>query len=266
MESLGTHFNILFLLIWLFGVPHGVFDLLFIQEQADHSWMKMLFGVFVYVLMVWGVISLWLFFPLTSLIIFLVISTLHFGRTNQLFSFEKVNDIVSWMTHGGVVTFFLPWFGFNQLIPIFNALGVIDVTLLLYFLNGMMVIWISACLRYVFTKKTFDLFDLETIVWILLTVCLPPLLVFMFYFCCSHANKHYYWIFKTRGNLIQKNKVTLSAILLMTWLLGLFIYWDFYQINWASAAIKTCFIGLAALTVPHMLMIDLLSSFKQRII
>ena len=83
---------------------------------------------------------------------------------------------------------------------------------------------------------------------------------FSFYFCFIHSFNHIKRILPSlRNNLSDKNIRNMFVFFtLLTWVLGFLIltYLNF-NISLDHSIIKVTFIGLAALTFPHMILVDL---------
>ena len=83
---------------------------------------------------------------------------------------------------------------------------------------------------------------------------------FSFYFCFIHSFNHIKRILPSlRNNLSDKNiKNMFLFFTVLTWILGfiIFTYLNFYG-SLDHSIIKVTFIGLAALTFPHMILVDL---------
>ena len=83
---------------------------------------------------------------------------------------------------------------------------------------------------------------------------------FSFYFCFIHSFNHIKRILPSlRNNLSNKNIRNMFLFFtLLTWVLGFLIltYLNF-NISLDHSIIKVTFIGLAALTFPHMILVDL---------
>ena len=91
---------------------------------------------------------------------------------------------------------------------------------------------------------------------------LPPLWGFAFYFCCVHSVRHFFNLSKKLQiigkfdifALLLTVTVTLILIMVATFLLE--------GKEFENDLVKITFIGLAALTVPHMLLVDFYPKIK----
>ena len=83
---------------------------------------------------------------------------------------------------------------------------------------------------------------------------------FSFYFCFIHSFNHIKRILPSlRNNLSDKNIRNMFLFFtLLTWVLGsLILTYLNFNISLDHSIIKVTFIGLAALTFPHMILVDL---------
>jgi len=87
----------------------------------------------------------------------------------------------------------------------------------------------------------------------------PPLLGFAIYFCCIHSVRHFSHMATLLKSTLQQFQITRTTVVfsLMTWAVMLLIVADqSSSIGLEPALLQVIFIGLAALTVPHMILVD----------
>ena len=89
-----------------------------------------------------------------------------------------------------------------------------------------------------------------------------PLLSFAIYFCFFHTYKHLKHLIKNiYSNLTNKKFViySTSVFTAISWFGGLgIIYYLVQNFSLYESILKVIFIGLAALTLPHMLLVDVI--------
>lgn len=254
-------------LITLIGLPHGAIDGPLLNRtngmQAHHN-IKLLAYIF-------AGISFWLFwvcFPNIGLLIFLIISLMHFGlgdlRSNFLSAdlnrFEKF--IISFC-HGGLVTILVPVFHPEKTFLIFNLLGVTRDFFYSIFLIGFLF-W---CISFIVLSMNAFLFSLkrrplyEIIFLAIICSLFDPIVFFTFYFCCIHTLRHLISIKdkcvsnKEFNGTIWKTIPFFFATMFIV--ASLVVYYGFFKdFDFTESLMKTVFLLLASLTVPHMLFID----------
>ena len=148
--------------------------------------------------------------------------------------------------------------GRNKVSATFSMSSMTDIVflLLVFFL-----FWsIGVCLHTYETLRSkhyniaFELIGLIFLAWYA-----PPLVTFAIYFCFIHSRRHFSFVWKQLQHMSSKKIMIGSAFILSctSWLIGGGIYFFLNSKMMASeAALQTVFIGLAALTVPHMILID----------
>ena len=76
----ANQFKLLIFSMILFGVPHGALDLYIEGKTMQSGDIKGNIVLLKYILNVLGYALLWYFFPLISLIVFIIITAYHFGE------------------------------------------------------------------------------------------------------------------------------------------------------------------------------------------
>ena len=87
----------------------------------------------------------------------------------------------------------------------------------------------------------------------------PPLLGFAIYFCCVHSARHFRKIYATIKETVASGNIKNQAILftVISWIAAGIAFWMFADFaDPGPTILRITFIGLAALTVPHMILID----------
>jgi len=261
------------LLILTIGISHGSLDhnkgkkLLNILKITN-----MYFFYLLYILIGVLIIILWLILPTTTLILFLIVASYHFGKEdtdfltdnnlslNQLFYFLK-----------GLLIVIAPLnFHFEETINIFKLLLISGEKFYIFLgyiesYNIIPIIFIfsvfsSICLfiknfRFINFSIFLDFFSI-----LILNYYLSPLLAFTFYFCFLHSIRHSIsLIFELDQNNLKngflifiKKALPLTLITAIMFLVSLLILKNYYVLD--NAILKVIFIGLASLTFPHILL------------
>jgi len=249
---------VLGVLVATLGLPHGALDPL-IARRAGLWRTPLGFAGFNlgYLVIVVLVVGVWLLAPTASLIGFLVVSGIHFGADWN----SGRSVVLRSLTGVGLLT--LPAFAHHdEVAGIYRTLAgtgggvVADVQALLGPVAIMaMLIGAALALR----RRPTD--TLEILLAATLALVAPPLIFFALYFCALHSARHLRHGFaEERGSgrlavliTVAYTVVPIVAVGILTAVfMGDFAPGGSLAEGWI---IRLVFIGLAALTVPHMLVI-----------
>ena len=261
------------LLILTIGVSHG---------SLDHVKGKKLFNIlnikkisifyFSYTLMAISVIIIWIIIPSVSLMIFLLVASFHFGKEDTQFLISEnsyFNQLLFFLK--GLLIILAPmFFHFNETITIFKFLLVdneifystlefIEVNKILPI--GIILSTLSCVYLFLrkFEVKKFVIF-LDFFSILILNYYLSPLVAFTIYFCFLHSIRHSITLiyeidkndFKNGLKVFGKKVLPLTILTAIFCLIGLYLLNNKYDFN--SSILKIIFIGLASLTIPHILL------------
>ncbi|MFT7389405.1 MAG: Brp/Blh family beta-carotene 15,15'-monooxygenase [Candidatus Endobugula sp.] len=244
--------------ILLIGVPHGGLDGALARRIGWPSGLMSWLGFHLaYIALAAMVAGVWWLFPLFSLVIFLLISALHFGASDIA---DIGSDWLPWLTHGGLVCIVIPSLQATSVEPIFAVLaGVTNADLIMRVISTLFVPWafcfIGYC-GYTYYKPQYRKPLISLMILVGLTSILPPLISFSLYFCLWHSRGHMLRLWR-RIALIDRNRSLREAAVytLLAWIsLGIIFYW--FKGTATDSLMQITFIGLAALTLPHMLLVD----------
>ena len=240
-------------LIFFLGVPHGALDPLFAQKLLSiSSWQSWLQFTVVYLILVFLSIMIWWQFPLFFMIGFLLISMLHFSK--DLTSFTPV---VSRLLYGGAVIVLPALLHFDEIQRLFSLiLNDDDGTKIASFLHVLawpVVIALCCAILYELTKNWRS--ALEVVAVSLLSIFADPLIGFTLYFCCMHSLRHI--LRAQRYSQASFGKLLLISLAPMAGtVLIVILGWHYFPPSPDYARIvQVIFVLLAALTLPHMLLI-----------
>ena len=246
----------------LIGLPHGALDgaiaihLGFTRKLLHFMWFLAL-----YIAMAGLVVGAWLLAPTLCLFVFLVISMLHFGAgdarhgTGWLRSAEVI-------AHGGLVIVGISQMHHDKVDVIFGYLTEGDTTLLwqgMDVLTAIVGLAIIVCLSQALWHRRWRGTAVELGGLAVLFALAPPLVGFAVYFCCVHSARHVYGIVGSLRRDISRMRMVnqAAAFTLASWAAGgLAIWWFADMANPEPVVLRVVFIGLAALTVPHMILVD----------
>ena len=259
--------------VLLIGVPHGGLDGALARRlgwpQTKLAWLQFHLGyIGLAALITW----LWWLWPGVSLGVFLLISAWHFGRSDIC---DTGSHWLPLLAHGGLVPIAIPSLQGPTVEPVFALLaGDSQAALLMDAIELMLLPWAILCLSYAgfawrqpqWRKPALSLLPL-----ICLAYLLPPLISFALYFCLWHSREHTLRTWRMLGSTesqeskAEQRRSLIEALIysIMAWsvMIGFFYY---FQAPAPTALVQLTFIGLAALTVPHMLLVDFGTQLKQR--
>ena len=260
--SLGF-FNLLALGgVILIGLPHGAFDgaIAACLGQAKRPIILVRF-IALYVALAGFVVWLWLAFPVPSLIGFLTISIIHFGLGDARAGpgwFRYVQAVA----HGGVVVAGISRSHRLEVDTIFGYLVGGDAAMAWIAIDMASVMILLALAIYAWRallEPKWRQGFFEATLLLLMLIVVPPLVGFALYFCCVHSARHLCSIWTVVKVAFPRNMLFAGAILftVASWGIGAVTFWwctNFMAVE--SALLRVVFIGLAALTVPHMILVD----------
>ena len=255
--------------IVLIGLPHGALD----GAVAMHLGLVDKFStmarfVIIYVGLAGLVVGAWIIAPSLSLIVFLIISMLHFGAGDARHG-EGVLRFAETMAHGGLAIVGISQFHRSEVDEIFYYLINQDTAMVWLAINVLtvaVIVAIIACVSQAAKDVKWSTTTLELLILGIVYALVPPLLGFAIYFCLVHSARHFRRILSTIKATVDFSNIKNQAILFTTasWIAAGIAFWmlaDFADPG--PTVMRITFIGLAALTVPHMLLIDGVMKAKQ---
>ena len=252
--------------ILLVGVPHGGFD----GAIARHiGWPKGLMSWLsfhlVYIALAALVLVLWWFMPLFSLAVFLGLSALHFGASDIA---DIGSDWLPWAAHGGLVCLAIPHFQATLVNPIFALLiGTDNAVALLNGISALFAPWLvivfSYCI-YAYFKSQYRKSALNLLLLMVLAYLLPPLVSFSLYFCLWHSRGHIKRLWQGLHEADRQHTAREAILYTVAAWSSLAIGFYYLQDNAIESLTKITFMGLAAMTLPHMLLVDYANSSMRR--
>ncbi len=239
------------------GLPHGALDLEIAKRLYPlRSRMRVASFGLCYFSLAAGVAALWVAAPLLGLALFLAYSALHFSDDWRcdlplsqrlivgaaviggpvLWRPSEVADVFSALTGAAD--------GLDALVQVFAALGALASAAALglaLFQNGL--------------KRAARI---EIIALVSLAAAAPPLFYFAIYFCALHSPRHLLRVAQVL-DVSMSRALRLAAPITVATIAGAAIAaLVFVEAGWSAdtAAARIMFVGLAALTIPHMALVD----------
>ncbi len=255
----------LFLILSL-GISHGALDHVKGKKLLKIlNYKSTVIFYLVYTITGISIIILWLLFPKTLLLSFLIVASYHFGKEDSEFIADKRNLDLIYFFKGSIIITAPLLFHKIETLNIFNFLN-FDISQSFFVLNEILYafILISLLSNMIIAKnkeidvKCLLLMDFVSI--LLLNYFLNPIIAFTMYFCFLHSIRHSIKLSRelNQKNLIKGFRVFLIKALPLTFLtaflflISLLFLKNYYFLD--NAISKVIFIGLASLTFPHILL------------
>ena len=247
------------IVILVFGLPHGAADGILVYQAMNAELIKFFSFLLFYISFGILVIICWYFFPLISLGVFLIISSIHFGIMDMEGFKNKSLRYLRVMIHGSTIVLIIPFSHPIKVKNIFDLLVGHDTSMIFIIINIIFYFWLAGALIIIIYSKSerFQVF-LEISIISSLGIFLPPLWGFAVYFCGIHSLRHFQnlWsLFKKKYTWNHAISSTL-VVSIISLLLVISVAWVAAYDNLTNSLIRATFIGLAAFTVPHVLLID----------
>ena len=245
----------------LIGLPHGAFD----GAIARHlGYSRTLGGLIKFITVYLGfaaaVVVFWVWQPGLALALFLLISAVHFGYGDTTAA-GGVTRAVQIVAHGGVAVFGISLFHLQQVTPLYAALANGDVMLAVMmteifpvFIMPVAALYLIAAIRDAGLRPRL----VELALLCLLLSVVPPLVGFAIYFCVIHTGRHMRHIWDRVSSHTAPRRIISQAVwfTFASWGGGAILLLWLDSGNISPDLLRVIFIGLAALTVPHMILID----------
>jgi len=246
---------LIFILIFFFGVPHGALDIFYAYKkfatQSIKIWLK--FFLF-YFLSIGFVIMVWILYPILFLVSFLVISIFHFSG-----DLSSGTPLITRTLYGAAIIILPAFYYQDEVARLFSYL--IDartagfIALALHKISWLWLIGLLAAgaLRL----KQDRLSGLEVLSTTILALLVPPLLAFTVFFCLMHSARHVLRTFTYFGEHPKLAILGATAIpMIATGLMAIIWWYSSKNMALDGRTAQLIFVGLAALTLPHMAVIE----------
>lgn len=239
--------------VLVLGLPHGALD----PATAEHAGLvstKRSLWLFnaAYSAVVIAVVGLWWLAPAFTLALFLLVSAWHFSGDWRA-SLPPVAQLA-----GGAGLLLMPIvFHTEEVADIFETLSGPGGRVLaeqLSVLGWLVPGWMLVVSAYAISQKRWST-AFEFIGLVALGMAAPPLVFFIIYFCLLHSPRH------LLGHFQQAPRETHPRLwrMLILYTLGTLlvlapVLWLWQSLSVTDTLLRLVFIGLAAVTVPHMML------------
>ncbi len=264
-------------LILIIGISHGSLDNIKGKKLLKIFGFKSEYIFYIIYLTISSlIILLWIIFPNTVLLIFLIVACYHFGKEDTVFFVNKeilFKEILYFFKGSSVIISPL-LFHREETIEIFRALNfnifdnsLFSDTFLLIFLFLGFISSIFLSHKKDINFKILLMTDFLSI--LIINFFLSPILAFTLYFCFLHSIRHSITLifeldksFKNGIRKFIKKAIPLTLITSFAFIAAIYLLNNFYELN--EAIYKVIFIGLASLTFPHILLEYLIEKNEKR--
>ena len=264
-------------LILIIGISHGSLDNIKGRKLLKIFGFKSEYIFYIIYLTISSlIILLWIIFPNTVLLIFLIVACYHFGKEDTVFFVNKeilFKEILYFFKGSSVIIAPL-LFHREETIEIFRALNfnifdnsLFSDTFLLIFLFLGFISSIFLSHKKDINFKILLMTDFLSI--LIVNFFLSPILAFTLYFCFLHSIRHSITLifeldksFKNGIRKFIKKAIPLTLITSFAFIAAIYLLNNFYELN--EAIYKVIFIGLASLTFPHILLEYLIEKNEKR--
>lgn len=250
--------------ILVLGIPHGSLDRFLVQGPLTATWRSLFRAAafaLTYVTIAGIVAGFWLLLPAYGLTAFLIISAIHFGL-GEWSPKCGLLPAARAIAHGCAPIVLIPAFHADEVATLFHLLSdgatagavVAGLQTAAWIWLGVTLAYVAAGYRHAERRRRL----LELGVLVCLYAAAPPMLGFLVYFGAVHAPRH---LRLALGSIDPQGGTRAAAVevalISLATTAGLATITVLVASDSAQAAIvRTTFIGLAALTVPHMILVD----------
>lgn len=257
--------------IALFGIAHGGIDPWLMRRLASVRSRIMLPWLGAYAALAGAFIGMVVWQPVFALALFLLLSIWHFGRSDAPFQGFRRSSSAVWLS--GSIPIIGPMFGhpdqtgqlFAWLLDadvqlVVGTVALVAPALLLAWALGLGLLWRRDQSR----ENAAGFIELLALAGAM--ILLPPILAFTFYFCAVHSFRHFLEVRsssrapsgKPRGWSFLLRQAAPATLLAAA--MGVVAWWflgsDRDLPEMTADAVRVLFWGLAALTVPHVLVVE----------
>ena len=242
-------------LILVLGVPHGAMDTLFAQRlyglKTAWDWARFTVG---YLALAGLVVAAWVWVPTGFLVGFLLISAAHFSGDPA-----EGTPWISRILYGGAVLVLPVWQYREEMSGLFSQLvGPEAAGAIMPVLGWLVWPWALGLLMAIGERIGRDrLTAFEFAAVGVLSFVAPPLIAFTLFFCGMHGARHILRAFRYSGRGSWRFLGLVALLPMIGVGLASAAAWVFLKDTPLDArVVQIVFVGLAALTVPHMVLVE----------
>ncbi len=242
-------------LVLILGVPHGALDTAFAKNLYNVAGFRdwLLFGV-AYFFLAGLVVGLWFCAPILFLIGFLAVSLFHFSGDPSAGTPFFIR-----LLYGGAIIVLPTLFHAQEVGRIISLLvGTAPAATVTAALHAAALPWLMLTLiAAAFRLSSDSLSAAEIAAAALLATISPPLIAFTVFFCLMHSARHVLRTFAYFSDVSPRLLITSAGASTLGTLGVAAVAWFGLRGETLDArVIQLVFVGLAALTLPHMVIIE----------
>lgn len=265
----NLHVYLALILFFGLGIPHGALDLSLgkklLQPKFGSRWS--LVFVLVYMLCVGFIVVCWVQFPLPSFLFFIALSAFHFGCSDRLNRKGWIGALEAFARGFLPITvpaYFYPHL-FQELVKSSlsdtQALTLIHIIQLFFYPD---LIFVTVVILYGFLQRDQSnlMNSLELTSLLVLFLSLKPFAAFLLYFCFLHSLRHILCVLEEMNRPFDKSSVKWlivqalpATVVTLLALVVCYLTLEHEAID-IPTMLNLFFISLAALTFPHMILVE----------
>ncbi len=268
-----------FLLISLFliltiGISHGSLDHIKGKKLIKFFGYKSMSIFYLSYLLIGTVtILIWLVFPKSLLLLFLIVAAYHFGKEDSEFINQKEKFELIYFLKGSLIITSPLFFHKEETLAIFETLNfnisnnliisneILFILILLSLISGIILSFNKN-----FEARSLLLMDYLSI--LILNYFLNPIIAFTIYFCFLHSIRHSISLIRELNKNLKKGlpvfikkAFPLTILTILGYVFSISILNNYNEFN--ETIYRAIFIGLASLTFPHILLEYLIEKNEQ---
>lgn len=269
--ELFSNFHVYLALILFFGlgIPHGALDLSLgkklLQPKFGSCWCTIF--VLAYMLFAGFIVIFWLLYPLPSFLFFIAISAFHFGLSDRLNTKGWIGTFEAFGR--GFLPIVLPAYFYPHLFQELvksslsdaHAATLITIIRVFFYPN---LFFLTVVILYGFFQKTKSslMNSLELVSLLALFLNRQPFTAFLIYFCFLHSLRHILCVLEemnlpfnrdsVKWLILQALPATIFTLLVLA---ACYLSLEREALD-VPTMLNLFFISLAALTFPHMILVE----------
>ena len=245
-------------LILLIGLPHGASDILVARRMFGSNYLKLALFLSSYSAISVIIALIWFLTPFVSLALFLLLSVSHFGlmdtEKNKIPPFRYARVIL----YGATPIIIPVTFHTADVNELFSLLLFTEEHNFSAYINMLFPVWLLGCTVIFVGAGKLLKYEILGLLFLSVTLAyLPTLWGFALYFCLIHSLRHTRRLVNSLGKLNNNDYLSVIFIIFISIFVILMAAYALTTSTFDIGIIRATFIGLAALTVPHILLIDI---------